>query len=66
MYNDYIENITKVAGYSPVRERIPVVSGLLHDKYVRDALVSKLLLEGAIDENLAKILLTKALITKYI
>ena len=66
MYRDYIDNITKIAGYSPVRERIPVVSKLLGDAYVKEALVAKLLNEGAIDDNLAKILLTKNLITKYI
>lgn len=66
MYRDYIDNITKIAGYSPVREKNPVVSKLLCDAYVKEALVAKLLNEGAIDENLAKILLTKSLITKYI
>jgi len=66
MYRDYIDNITRIAGYSPVREKIPAISKLLGDAYVKEALVAKLLNEGAIDENLAKILLTKSLITKYI
>lgn len=66
MYNDYIMKITKLAGYSPVREKIEPMSNLLKDEYVKRALVSKLLVEGVIDKNLANILLTKTLVNNYI
>lgn len=66
MYNDYINKITNLAGYTPIRTKVEPVSSLLRDKYVKNALVAKLLAEGAIDDNLAKILLTKALVESYI
>ncbi len=66
MYNDYIEYIKKIAGYEPHREKIEVISNLEKDDYVKNALVAKFLAEGILDDKLAKILLTKAMINNYI
>lgn len=65
-YDKYIKYIGSKAGYTPAIEKIPVVSRMMADSYVRKALVTTLLAEGAIQNDLANILLTKSMITNYI
>lgn len=47
-------------------EKLPELRSMFADDYMRRALVTNFLTEGVIDENLAKILLTKSLITNYL
>ena len=65
-YDKYIKYIGSKAGYTPAVNKDETVSRMMADSYVRKALVTTLLAEGAIDESLARILLTKSLINNYI
>lgn len=47
-------------------EKLPQLKPMFADDYMRRALVTKLLSEKIIEEPLANILLTKALITNYL
>lgn len=47
-------------------EKLPQLKPMFADDYMRRALVTKLMAEKIIDEPLANILLTKALITNYL
>lgn len=64
-YKGYLDFISK-NGTMPWHEKMPSVQSMLIDDYMRRALVTKLLTENIIDENLGKILLTKSLITEYL
>lgn len=64
-YTDYLEFLRR-NGTDLYSEKLPQLKHMFADDYMRRALVTNFLTEGVIDENLGKILLTKALITNYL
>jgi len=64
-YTDYLEFLRR-NGTDLHSEKLPELRPMFSDDYMRRALVTNFLTEGVIDENLAKILLTKAFITNYL